>query len=252
MILHISKLFIILISVIIYLNDAWAADHRNLESGFPTRIEDAYPISFRSLEFQTKSEYEREGDHGTNAVKIIPELKWGLIKNAHVALATPLLFSESRKGQQNGDVELEGLYNFNVETQSLPAFAFKGGVRIPSGVGSNKTNYELLGIVTRGFGEHRFHLNIGYERKNQRESGENSDNYTFGLGFDTPINLDTLFTADFLGEAPHDKSDPLATFIIGARKQINPWSVLNFGIGSGFGGADTPDFISTLGFQINF
>ena len=33
---------------------AYAADHRNLEENHPTRIEDAYPIAYRSFELQSR------------------------------------------------------------------------------------------------------------------------------------------------------------------------------------------------------
>ena len=42
----------------------WAADHRNLEEGIPTAIEDAYTIAFRSFEQQTRLTYEDDGERG--------------------------------------------------------------------------------------------------------------------------------------------------------------------------------------------
>ena len=71
--------------------------------------------------------------------------------------------------------------------------------------------------------------------------------------FDRPIDLDHLFVSDFFIDQSELKGDePVYSFLVGVRKQINPWSVLNLGLGHGFGSRDAPDLIVTLGFQLNF
>ncbi len=236
-----------------FFSTSFAADHRNLEEGFPTRTEDAYPIAFKALEFQAGASYEYEGDDKTHVGEFEPELKWGFMKNAHLGLGTPLTWRENGDHTNNGDIEIEGFYNFNVETQSLPAFALKTSVTAPSGVDSRGVDFQLLGILTRGWGQNRLHFNGGYTRNNGRESGERADLYTFGIGFDRPIDLDHLFVAElFVDQAPKKAIDPLFSYTLGLRKQLNPWSVLAFGLGGGFGAPEAVDFKATLAYQLGF
>jgi hypothetical protein len=230
-----------------------AADHRNLEENHPTRIEDAYPIAYRSLEFQTRGGYERNGEFGRDVGFAELELKWGAIKNAHVSLGLPLQFGKEVEPDQNGDVILEGLYNFNVEAQFLPAMSLKTEFSFPGGSDSQGVGFELLGIATKGWGKNRFHLNAGYHRNSHADPEERTDLYRFGVAFDRPIDLDHLFVSDFFIDQSVLKGDqPLYSFLIGIRKQVNPWSVLNFGMGHGFGSLEAPELIVTLGYQLNF
>ena len=230
-----------------------AADHRNLEENHPTRIEDAYPIAYRSFELQTRGGYERNGEFGKDVGQVELELKWGAFKNAHLVLGVPLQFGDEVEPDRNGDVVLEGLYNFNVETQFLPAMTLKSELSLPGGADSNEVSYEVMGIATKGWGNNRFHLNVGYHRNSGAEPGERTDLYRFGVAFDRPINLDHLFVTDFfIDQSALKGDDPVYSFLVGVRKQVNPWSVLNLGVGHGFGSREAPDLIVTVGFQLNF
>lgn len=230
-----------------------AADHRNLEENHPTRIEDAYPIAYRSLEFQTRGGYERNGEFGKDIGFAEFELKWGALKNAHVVLGLPLQFGDEVEPDRNGDIVLEGLYNFNVETQTLPALSLKTEFSIPGGTDSQGLGFELMGIATKGWGKNRFHLNAGYHRNSGAALDERTHLYRVGIAFDRPIDLDHLFVSDFFVDQSELKGDELVySFLVGVRKQINPWSVLNLGVGHGFGSREAPDLIVTLGFQLNF
>lgn len=175
------------------------------------------------------------------------------MKNAHVALATPLIFRDDGDHTNNGDVEIEGFYNLNVESQSLPAFAVKSSLQFPTGADSQGADFDLVGILTKGWGENRIHLNGGYTRNAGRDSGERADIYTFGLGFDRPIDLDHLFVAElFVDRSPAIDGDPLFSFTLGVRKQLNPWSALALGLGSGFGSPEAVDFKAALAYQLSF
>ncbi len=231
----------------------FAADHRNLEENHPTRIEDAYPISFRSFEFQTRIGYESETDVGKDTGVFEGELKWGFLKNAHLVLGLPINFGSNLEPDLNGDVRFESLYNFNVETLTLPAFAFKVDFLLPFGNDSQGIDLDLVAIATKGIGQSRFHFNGIYRVNGGRGPGERRHLYVFGIAFDHPIDLDHLFTADFFVEQAERKGqEPFYSFVIGMRKQVNPWSVLTMGVGHAFGNDRAADFIATLGFQVNF
>jgi hypothetical protein len=61
--------------VLLFAGAAHAADHSNLEQDFPTRVEDAYPIAYRAMEFQAAGAYEHGGEHGRHAGEFEPEIK---------------------------------------------------------------------------------------------------------------------------------------------------------------------------------
>jgi len=239
--------------VLLFAGAAHAADHSNLEQDFPTRVEDAYPIAYRAMEFQASGAYEHGGEHGRHAGEFEPEIKWGFMKNAHVALGAPLVFPGDGDMESNGDIALEGLYNFNVETPVFPALAVKTELTFPSGVDSAGVDVEVAAIATRGFGAHRFHLNGIYRHLGAAGAGERSDLFSFGLGYDRPIDLDHLFVADFfIDRSPQAGGAEEFGFNLGVRKQLNPWSVLAVGLGSGFGASRTPDLRATVGAQWSF
>lgn len=234
-------------------SSVYAADHRNLEENHPTRIEDAYPIAYMSFEFQTRGGYEKNGEFGEDIGIAELELKWGALKNAHLVLGLPLQFGNDVEPDQNGNVVLEGLYNFNVETQFLPAMTLKSEISIPGGSDSQGVGFEVMGIATKGWGRSRFHLNAGYHRNSGAAPDERTHLYRVGVAFDQPIDLDHLFVTDFfIDQSPLKDDEPVYSFLIGVRKQINPWSVLNLGVGHGFGSREAPDLIVSLGFQLNF
>lgn len=247
------QVFVMVLCLSVGVIPAYSADHRNLEENHPTRIEDAYPISYRSREIQVRGGYEKNGEFGKNIGTVETEFKYGFMKNAHGVLGLPIVFGDEVEPDQNGDVRVEGLYNFNVETVALPAFGFKTDLLLPLGTDSAGVDVELAGIATKGWGQNRFHLNAIYRRNSGAEMGERQDLYRVGVAFDRPIDLDHLFTADFFVDQAVERGDePIYSFIVGGRKQINPWSVLTFGVGHGFGGNEAPDLIATLGFQINY
>lgn len=231
----------------------WAADHRNLEEGLPTQIEDAYAIPFRALEMEFSADYQRGKEGSTDTVELEPEVKWGLVKNGHVGLGVPLSLASGRDNKNQGDLKMEALYNFNVETPGIPAAAVKTRLVFPTGVNSRGTDLEVAGILTRGWGYYRFHFNGGYRKEADPEPNARKDLYFFGLGLDHPWNLDNLIVADFFVERAAAKGgDPVCKISIGVRRQVNPWSVVSMGLGTGFGESEAPDFIARLGYQMAF
>jgi len=232
---------------------ALAADHRNLEENHPTRIEDAYPIAYRSLELQSRVGFEKNGEFGDNVGLAEAELKWGALENAHLVFGLPLQFGSEVEPDRNGDINLEALYNFNVETQSLPALSIKTEVLLPLGTDSQGVGFELMGIATKGWGQNRFHVNAGYHRNSGADAGERSDLYRVGVAFDRPLDLDHLLVMDFFVDQSELKGDdPAYSFVVGVRRQLNPWTVINLGLGHAFGSRLAPDFTATLGLQFNF
>lgn len=237
----------------------WAADHRNLEEGAPTEIDDAYPIAFRSIEQQTLFNFESNGERG-DIFRLEPEVKWGFIKNAHVALRVPFFLGEGDR-EESGDLNLEGLYNFNVETRRLPAMALSVGVEFPSGNDSSGVDTTAKGILTKGIQRARFHFNAGFTFVGANKRQERDFRYKFVLGADHPldfglfplaIGLDNLLIANVVVEQTAlTGKPPLWTGEIGGRHQFNPWTVFAIGAGAGLS-RGAPDYRLTIAYQYTF
>ena len=78
--------------------------------------------------------------------------------------------------------------------------------------------------------------------------------YSFGLGFDHPIELDHLFVADFFADrSERMDGDPVSTIELELRSQVNPWPVFAIGSGTRFGDdREAADSKANLGCQMGF
>ncbi len=236
-----------------------AADHRNLEEDNPITVEDAFVIAYRSIEQQPVFRYERGGERG-EIFTLEPELKWGLMKNAQVEIAAPFFIGPGeRKG--SGSIKVEGLYNFNLETALIPATALRFGLEFPSGEDASGVDSTVRGIVTKGFARGRVHLNGGFTNIGDPDPRERAYIYQVVVGADHPadfgllpiaIGLDNLVMVDLVVQrAALEGGDPLVLAEAGLRHQVNPWTLLTFGLGLGIAG-ESPDVQATVGYQYTF
>ncbi len=236
-----------------------AADHRNLEENNPITVEDAFVIAYRSIEQQPVFRYERGGERG-EVFALEPELKWGMMKNFQLeGRAAFFIGPGDREG--SGNVQVEGLYNFNLETSLTPATALRFGLEFPSGEGASGVNSKVRGILTKGFARGRVHVNAGFTNIGDPGPGEEAYIYQVVVGADHPadfgllpiaIGLDNLVLVDVVVQrAAVAPGDPLVLAEAGLRHQVNPWMLLTFGVGVGIAG-QTPDVQAAVGYQYTF
>lgn len=238
---------------------ALAADHRNLEEGNPITVEDASVIAYRSIEQQPVLRYERGGERG-EVFTLEPELKWGLIKNAQLEVKVPFFIGPGDR-EGSGNVQVAGLYNFNLETSLVPALALRVGLEFPSGEDASGVDSTVRGILTKGFARGRAHLNAGFTNRGDPGPGERASIYEVVVGVDHPadlgllpiaIGLDNLVMVDVVVQrAAFTQGDPLVLAEAGLRHQVNPWALLTFGVGFGVAG-ESPDIQATIGYQYTF
>ncbi len=230
-----------------------AADHSNLEEGLPTEVEDAYPIEYRGREIQGQIRYERTDD-GEDRFVLDPRLEFGIARNAQVSISAPFyLGNADRTG--SGNIRLNGLYNFNAESLTTPAFALAATAELPTGVDSAGVDTELKFIVTKTIGKggalDRIHLNASWLNNDQSRSDERSDRYRVILGYSRRLNADTFLVADFVRQQEIGKGENSNVGELGIRRQLTPLTVLVFGVGAGIA-EESPDFRATVGFQQSF
>lgn len=139
-------------------------DYRNLDDDRPVATEDAYPIERYAFEALLPYAFEREADGATHHVAI-PELTWGLLRNAQWGVKVPLVARREAGGTDWGvaSVRTFALYSLNTEGRWLPALAVRGDVQFPVGtLGGDATRAGVKLIATRSWGRTRLHANASW------------------------------------------------------------------------------------------
>lgn len=233
---------------------AQAADHMNLDEGLPITIEDAFPTPYRNYEAQVLGQYDnvRDDSRGNDVFTVEPRLEAGLFRNFQAEIGVPYRLGNT-SDRDSGDVNIDGLYNFNAETLALPAFALKAGVGVPFGRDSQGAQTVLKAIATKTIGEtwenRRVHLNAAWLHKfDRRTDDERSDGYLVGVGYSQPVASDTVLVADLIRE--HQIEDDRESNVVeaGVRWQLDPLTVFSAGAGAGFLD-ESPRFRFLVGLQ---
>jgi hypothetical protein len=248
------RLGALLATMLISAPPARAADHMNLDEGLPVSIEDAFPIPYRQREVQALGQYDnvRDDPKGDNLFTLEPRFEAGLFRNFQAEIGVPYRLG-SASDRDSGDVNIDGLYNFNAETLDLPAFALKAGVGVPFGRDSQGAQTVLKGIVTKTVGEtwenRRVHLNAAWLHKfNRRTEDERRDGYLIGVGYSQPVASDTVVVADLVREYQIEEDREANLVEAGVRWQLTPLTVVSAGAGAGFLD-ESPRFRFLIGIQ---
>jgi hypothetical protein len=233
---------------------AGAADHMNLDGGLPITIEDAFPIPYRQSEAQALGQYDnvRDDPRGHNLVTLGPRLEAGLFRNFQAEVGVPYSLGNT-SDRNSGAVNMDGLYNFNAETLSIPAFALKAGVGVPFGRDSQGAETVLKGIATKTIGEtwnnRRVHLNAAWVHKyDRRKEDERSNGYLIAAGYSQPVASDTVVVADLVRESFIEDDRESNVVEAGVRWQLTPLTVVSAGAGAGFLD-ESPKFRFLVGIQ---
>jgi hypothetical protein len=230
-----------------------AADPLNLESGLPLEVEDAYAAPFLNREYQTYLRYERDDD-GTDFGRWVNRLEVGLWYNTELTIEVPLVFGEIEPDGL-GDVSVELLYNFNQETQVLPAFALAGALITPTGDNSRGLDPEVEIIATKTlpgtWDLHRLHFNFSYRFNDDVRSGERGGVYHVVAGYEVRATNNLVLLADLVREEDLEKGVEMNLFEGGGRYRLTPYALLAVGLGFGFAD-ESPDVRATAGLQVEF
>ena len=140
-----------------------ALDHDNLDPNRPIGMEDAYAIPKGEIGMEGGVRFNDRRE-GRTRVTFQPQIIYGAFENTQIEIQGDLMSDPHTLvgAAKSGDLHLGVLYNFNTETISLPAFAARVEVDLPTGVNSKGVDTQMTGILTRSFGRLRVHLNAGY------------------------------------------------------------------------------------------
>ncbi|MCS6284094.1 MAG: transporter [Nitrospira sp.] len=236
-----------------------ALDHDNLDPNRPIGMEDAYAIPKGEIGMEGGVRFNDRRE-GRTRVTFQPQIIYGAFENTQIEIQGDLMSDPHTLvgAAKSGDLHLGVLYNFNTETISLPAFAARVEVDLPTGVNSKGVDTQLTGILTRSFGRLRVHLNAGYTVLGSPQGQERPGAYravaavSYPLGYPTSFRdtlIASLYTreSDLRGQRNHSGVE------IGLRHQLSSRLVLDGGLGTEFAGpSDRAALLGTIGLSVGF
>lgn len=139
-------------------------EYYNLDSGRPTRIEDAVATPRGELEIQLLPLRAEWVGGGTQRLRLEPKFSYGVFPLTEIELRVPLLHARSPAAPPTWGIASAGigaLHAFNVETR-VPAFAVAGEAALPVGsLAATTVSYSVKGLMTKTFRFARLQLNAG-------------------------------------------------------------------------------------------
>ena len=136
----------------------------NLDSGRPTRVEDALPTPRGELEIQfLPIRAEWLGD-GSQRQRLEPKIAYGVLPMTEIEMRVPFVRTRASDGSAVTGVAsaaFGALHAFNIET-SWPALALAGELVLPvSTLSAPTASYALKALATKTFRFGRIELNAG-------------------------------------------------------------------------------------------
>jgi hypothetical protein len=237
---------------------AWAQiDYRNLDDDRPVVTEDAYPVERYAFELLAPYRYEAEPD-GARLHTAVPEVAYGLARNAQVGLKLPLAAVDESTGTDWGLAGLRvfGLYNFNTETRNLPALSLRADASFPVGsLAGEGGRFAIKAIATRSWGRTRAHLNAsrGFGSEDALSVAEPLSRWSASLAIDRTFFRSSILLIGEVAVSQAVRNAPTAlNASFGGRWQWTPTLVLDAGLARRLRSDIGPDIALTLGLSHAF
>src|SRR5438067_172417 len=131
---------------VLYAENARAqASYRNLDAGFPVRVEDATVTERYALDLDFLNFRYDELSNLRKRFQYEPELSYGVLPRTEIWTRIPMYYRESTAVPRRGiaGVGVGAMYQFTIETQHLPALALATEVFRPTGPNALPTSYSL-------------------------------------------------------------------------------------------------------------
>jgi hypothetical protein len=137
------------------------SDYRNLDAGFPVRIEDAIVTDRYALNLDLANLRFDALSGGRRRLQLEPELSYGIFPRTEMWLRATGYYRERQVTPRKGiaGVGLGGMHQFTVETFSAPALALASEIFVPTGPRALPPSYSLKALLTRSSTWGRIHLN---------------------------------------------------------------------------------------------
>jgi hypothetical protein len=232
-------------------------DYRNLDDDRPVVTEDAYPVERYAFELLAPYRYEAEAD-GAKLHTTVPEVAYGLARNAQVGVKLPLAVVDDGTGTDWGLAGLRvfGLYNFNTESRWLPALSLRGDASFPLGsLAGEGSRFAIKAIVTRSWGRMRAHLNVsrGFGSEDALSVAEPLNRWNASLAVDRTFFRSSILLIGELAASQSVRDAPTAVNAsFGGRWQWTSTLVLDLGVARRLRRDTGPDIALTIGLSHAF
>jgi hypothetical protein len=129
------------------------ASYRNLDAGFPVRVEDAtvteryaLDLDFVNFRFDALSDSRKRFQYE-------PQVSYGMLPRTEVWVRLPSYYRESTFTPRSGiaGFGVGAMYQFTVETLHVPALALATELFQPVGRDALPSSYSLKALLTRSF-----------------------------------------------------------------------------------------------------
>lgn len=259
-------------SFVVPATSAAQVDFYNTDAGRPLRIEDAYTIEHRGIEFQAAPLRVERSRTGAYAWGAEPRLEFGVLPRTQIDLGVPFVVTDvgGRTIAGAAGIDVAVLHNLNIET-SIPALAVGLDVFLPAGAfGPTRTYVTALGVVTRSFpslGAVRVHANVQYTFGERLASGSSANigsaiagpqaqevsRWLAGAAIDRTFPLwSTLVSAEVYARRPLEAGRAIEVSAgAGVRHQLTPRWALDGGVGRRLTG-DEQAWYATGGLAVAF
>jgi|SRR5689334_19345311 len=137
------------------------SSYRNLDGGHPVRVEDAIVTERYALDVDLFNlRYDELSDLRTRLLWE-PELSYGIFPRTEMWLRLPVFYRERSSVPRGGvaGIGAGAMYQFNLESQLIPAAAISTEFFKPAGPNALPMSYSLRALLTRSFAPGRVHLN---------------------------------------------------------------------------------------------
>ena len=137
------------------------AEYRNLDGGFPVRVEDATVTERYALDLDLANVRFDALSAGRKRLQLEPRLSYGILPRTEVWLRAPTYYRERAISPRRGiaGVGFGGMYQLTLETLHLPAFAIASEAFVPAGPNALPASYSVKTAFTKSFTPGRIHFN---------------------------------------------------------------------------------------------
>jgi len=232
-------------------------DYRNLDDDRPVVTEDAYPVERYAFELLGPYRFEAEiggAEHHT----LVPEVAYGVARNTQVGLKLPFAAVDEGVNTDWGLAGLRvfGLYNFNTESQWLPALSLRADATFPVGsLAGDGSRFALKAIATRSWGRMRVHLNAsrGFGSEDALSVAEPLSRWSGSLAVDRTFFRSSILLIGEVALSQAIQDAPTAlNASLGGRWQWTPTLVLDAGVTRRLRSDIGPDIALTIGLSHAF
>jgi hypothetical protein len=232
-------------------------DYRNLDDDRPVVTEDAYPVERYAFELLAPYRFEEEAG-GDQLHTAVPEASYGLARNTQVGLKLPFAGADDGTDTDWGlaGLRLFGLYNFNTESQSLPALSVRADATFPVGsIAGEDARFGVKVIATRSWGRTRAHVNVarGFGSEADISVAESIDRWNASLAVDRTLFRSSLLLVGEVAVTQSIQDAPTEiNGALGGRWQWTPTLVLDVGLTRRLRADIGPDIGVTVGLSHAF